>query len=254
MVPIINTSAFEFSQRFTYWDQRDLNRVGRGRPDGSITERLAHAYFTEVIKKADFMIDIHCGPPHSYMHYTIYNSDLDGVTEETVRKARGMALAYGLEQVFAKTPWRGTLKEVAMKEGIPSITPEHGGGADFFRSGREQVAGCAHGILNAMRHLGMVEGSPKSDTGRAIIWNGHTEISAGPVGGMYLRQAWPGDVVTNGDTFGIVYDPYTGEEIQRVLAPAGGTVLNAGVVWPVVRPNQWLGLVGDKLEEVELGF
>lgn len=253
-VPVVNTSAFEFAQRHTYWDQRDLNRVGAGRPDGSITDRLAHHYVTEVIRRVDYMIDIHCGPPHSYMYYTIYNSDLDGVAGDVVARSRAMALAYGLEQIFARTPWRGTLKEVALRHGIPSITPEHGGGADFFRTGRDQIAGCARGIMNVMRYLEMIPGSPRSETGRAVLWDGHTEVAAGAAGGMYLRQAWPGDQLEKGATFGVLYDPFTGEEVERIAAPASGTVLNTGVVWPVVRPNQWLGLLGSKLEEVELDF
>ncbi|MDR7550821.1 MAG: succinylglutamate desuccinylase/aspartoacylase family protein [Armatimonadota bacterium] len=253
-IPIVNTSAFEFAQRHTYWDHKDLNRVGGGRPDGTITERLAHCFFTEVIHRVDFMIDIHCGTPHSYMCYTIFNADLEGVRADVVAKSRAMALAYGLEQVFARTPWRGTLKEAALRAGVPSITPEHGGGADFYRGGRDQVAGCLRGITNVMRHLGMLPGRPRSETGRAVLWDGHTEIVAGATGGMYLREAWPGDRLEEGGVFGILYDPYTGEELQRVTAPRAGTVLNTGVVWPVVRPHQWLGLLGDRLEEVDLGF
>ncbi|MDR7468127.1 MAG: succinylglutamate desuccinylase/aspartoacylase family protein [Armatimonadota bacterium] len=252
--PVVNTSAFEFAQRHTYWDQRDLNRVGAGRPDGSVTERLAHRYIIEVIRRVDFMVDIHCGPPHSYMYYTIFNADLEGVGADVVAKSRAMALAYGLEQVFARTPWRGTLKEVALRAGVPSITPEHGGGADFYRGGRDQVAGCVRGITNVMRHLEMLPGRPQSETGRAVLWDAHTEIVAGSTGGMYLREAWPGDRLEAGDVFGVLYDPYTGEELERITTPRAGTVLNTGVVWPVVRPTQWLGLVGDRLEEVDLGF
>jgi predicted deacylase len=59
--PVVNTPAFEFAQRHTYWDQRDLNRVGTGRSDGTVIERLTYASVMEVVRRVDFMIDIHCG-------------------------------------------------------------------------------------------------------------------------------------------------------------------------------------------------
>jgi hypothetical protein len=55
----------------------------------------------------------------------------------------------------------------AMRAGVPLITPEHGGGADFYRGGHDQVAGCVRGITNVMRHLEMLSGRPRSETGHA---------------------------------------------------------------------------------------
>ena len=42
-------------------DKQNLNRVFPGKPDGTISERIAHAITTEVIERATHVIDIHCG-------------------------------------------------------------------------------------------------------------------------------------------------------------------------------------------------
>lgn len=255
-VPVVNTSAFEFNQRATFWDGKDLNRQGRGNPEGSMTERLAHAYFEHIVRQSDYLIDIHSGGPDSYYYYTIYLSEVPGVALDpaVVRTSREMALAFGLEHIFAKTPWRGTLKDEAMKAAVPSITIEMGGGADFFRNGAAQVETCVRGITNVMKLLGMLDGEIRVESSRCKLWDAHTEITAGTASGFMMRQAHWGDVLEAGDTYAIVYHPYTGEEVARIAAPRAGTVLNSGTVWPAIPPGRWLAVLGDLLEEVEVEY
>jgi predicted deacylase len=251
-VPVVNTAAFEFSQRATYWDGKDLNRQGRGRLDGSITERLAFHYFEDIVARSDALIDIHSGGPDSYYYYTIYLSEVPDHTfdKAVVQKSREMALAFGMEHIFGKTPWRGTLKEEAMKAGIPSITIEMGGGADFFRNGTTQIANCLRGITNVMKLLGMLDGEIFVEAPAHKVWNAHTEIIAGEEPGFLLRQAQWGDYLSAGDIYAMVYHPYTGEELTRITAPRAGTVLNSSTVWPPIPAHRWLAVLGDLMEEV----
>src|SRR5690242_8836241 len=59
LVPCVNEAAFRRASRVGE-DQLDLARVCPGRPDGSITERIAHA-LSELIGRSDFFIDMHTG-------------------------------------------------------------------------------------------------------------------------------------------------------------------------------------------------
>jgi predicted deacylase len=253
-VPVANTSAYEFGQRETAWDKQDMNRVGKGRVDGSITERLAHALYHEVIRRADALVDIHAGTSVSHVWYTIYKSNVAGVSPEVVEESRRMALAFGMEQVFATSPWHGTLTEEVLREGIPAITAEVGGGADLLLHSKHQIAACARGVFNVMKLLGMLDGPIETEAPRCTLWDVHTEIYSGELSGLFQLEAQRGQRLRRGDLYGIMFDPYTGEEIGRILAPTDGTVLNTGVVWPVVRFDHWLGVLGDKIEEVALDF
>jgi predicted deacylase len=59
LVPVVNESAYSRGQRVAE-DGLDLARTCPGRPDGSITERVAYA-LTQLIQSADFYIDLHTG-------------------------------------------------------------------------------------------------------------------------------------------------------------------------------------------------
>src|SRR6188508_3240451 len=78
-------------------DGKNLNRVFPGRPDGTLSERIAYEITTQVIAKADFLVDLHAGDgnealrPYVYMPVT-GNAKLDAAI-------RGMALAFGLDHI-----------------------------------------------------------------------------------------------------------------------------------------------------------
>ena len=87
---------------------------------------------------------------------------------------------------------------------------------------------------------------------KAIIWNGHTEIKNDGRGALMLLEVKRGERLKEGDVFAIKYDPTTGDELARYYAPVEGTVLNTGLVWPHCPPGQFLGVLGDVMEEVDL--
>jgi predicted deacylase len=104
-----------------------------------------------------------------------------------------------------------------------------------------------------MRHLGMLDDGAEGVPTRYRLWKIHTDIANGPVAGILSMHAKRGDHLEPGDTFGVVHHPFNGEEIARIASPARGTVMDSGVVWPVVRPGQWLAALGDVVREVTAG-
>ena len=59
-VPIVNLLGFSRNSRYLP-DRRDLNRYFPGNPTGSVASRIAHAFFTDVVKQCELMVDIHTG-------------------------------------------------------------------------------------------------------------------------------------------------------------------------------------------------
>ena len=43
LAPLMNTSGFEFGQVNSAWDDKHLNQLGRGKPDGSVSEQLVQS-------------------------------------------------------------------------------------------------------------------------------------------------------------------------------------------------------------------
>ena len=242
-VPVSNTSGFEFGTRHVHWDGKILNRVGMGRPDGPFTERLAHLLYQQVVGVADAWIDIHSGTPENYMWYTIAKGGAPG--SETAKRALEMAKAFGLADIAIDTPWKDARKDVA----IPWITPEIGGGADFRYGGERQIEACARGIENVMRHLGMLSSTVQGMPDSYRLWRLHTDINCGAHGGILDVKAQRGDLMERGDLYGLILHPYTGAVLDRVVSPSRGTLIESGVIWPVVRPGQWLAVLGDVINE-----
>lgn len=58
IIPAANPVAQFLYSRTSFLDQKDLNRTGKGRSDGSYTERLAHILL-EFFKMSDLVINIH---------------------------------------------------------------------------------------------------------------------------------------------------------------------------------------------------
>src|SRR3954451_6668212 len=61
-VPVVSLAAFERRTPFVVpHDGKNLNRAFPGAPDGTYTDRLAHAIFTTLIEPADAVLDLHGG-------------------------------------------------------------------------------------------------------------------------------------------------------------------------------------------------
>ena len=63
MVPIVNAFGFISHSRYLP-DRRDLNRSFPGSPRGSLAAQLACLFFSEVVARSDFGIDLHSAAIH----------------------------------------------------------------------------------------------------------------------------------------------------------------------------------------------
>src|SRR4029450_921375 len=61
IVPAMNYPAFRAGTRTSPIDKGNLNRVFPGRPDGTITEKIADYFQRHLLPLADYVLDIHSG-------------------------------------------------------------------------------------------------------------------------------------------------------------------------------------------------
>ncbi len=62
MCPVLNTPGFQ--QGIAYvnpLDNKNMNRVYPGDPEGTISDKMVHVLFTEIIKPCDYHMDLHGG-------------------------------------------------------------------------------------------------------------------------------------------------------------------------------------------------
>src|SRR5215510_11551598 len=94
-----------FLKRTIYYspvDGKNLNRVYPGKADGTVSERIAYQITKEVIERADYVLDIHCGDGNESLRpYSYWDVKAGG--KEVVEKSRQLALAFGLDRIIMDT-------------------------------------------------------------------------------------------------------------------------------------------------------
>jgi hypothetical protein len=221
-------------------DGKNLNRVYPGRANGTLSERIAHAITTEVIAKADFLVDLHAGDgnealrPYVYMPVT-GDAKLDAAV-------RGMALAFGLDHIVidtARIPAPEATQFVdmtALARGIPAMTTETG---QLGLNDEHSIALAEHGIQNLMRHLGMLEGAVEPNPG--VVWLEDYKVINNPVTGVFRATVRDGYAVAEGGLLGELFDPF-GARIGEVRAPFAG-IVNYVIGTPPAVEGQPLAMV-----------
>lgn len=221
-------------------DGKNLNRVFPGRPDGTLSERIAHAITTEVIAKADFLVDLHAGDgnealrPYVYMPVT-GDARLDAA-------ARGMALAFGLDHIvidatrIAPADATQFVDMTALARGIPAMTTETG---QLGLNDEHSIALAEHGIRNLMRHLGMLEGTAEPNPG--VVWLDGYQVVNSPVTGVFRATVRDGYAVAEGGLLGELYDAF-GARVGEVRAPFAG-IVNYVIGTPPAVEGQPLAMV-----------
>jgi uncharacterized protein len=244
-VPVINVGAWENSTRgnpmdlFTY----DLNRIYPGRPDGHLTERVAHAHHEALLQNADLEVSVHSGGAHSYLAYAqFYNPTPAGLE---LAKAMGPQWDLLLKS-FAD---RGSPMAAMKQKGKPAITVELGGICDtfperFLATG-EHLAGC---FLNILRHYKMIPGTPAYAT-RWMVGQQKTVVLA-PASGFWipvaevLRQR-----ISAGTVMARIHNLH-GEVVAEIKAPFDGIPFGMRTN-PSVQLGDWCIFYGVIEEEIE---
>jgi predicted deacylase len=225
LVPVVNEPAFRRGQR-TADDGLDLARSCPGRPDGSITERIAHA-LSEMIRSADFYIDLHTGGTRlrvlPLVGYTLHP---DG---EVLAMQRRMAQAFRLPVVWGTNPnLEGRSLSVARDARIPAIYAEYLGGGSCDPAG---IAAYVQGCLNVLADLGMIADLPVPSPAAPLVveddrpGSGHMQVNhPAPCEGFFEPAVALGQRVEAGDLLGTVTD-LLGDRAESICAAYAGIVL-----------------------------
>jgi len=239
-VPVANPLAMEALTRGTPLavEVANLNRVFPGDPQGDLVARLAHRLVEGFLDTVDHLVDLHAGGTHPVVDYTISLRGLEA------------ALAFGQRVVRPVDGYQGTLAAVAAAQGKTALVAELGGG--YWRDEAYVELG-VRGVLNVMRHLGMLDGRPERPPEQWVV---PTVVALRPGHGGLLHSAVTldqlGAVLPEGHALGTVVSPYTFETLETLRAPFQRSVLlllRVGITR--VNPGDYAFMLGD-LERAEV--
>jgi predicted deacylase len=224
-------------------DGKNLNRVFPGKPDGTISERIAEAITREVIARATHVVDLHCGDGNESLRpYSYWITTGDPKVAEA---GRAMALAFGLDHIVVDRERPADpaaslyVSNTAITRGKPALTTETGGMA---RVDEESIALVVRGVEGLMRHLGMRSEGPAPVTAPVFIER-NVVLRAGATG-IYYAEVERGFTVAKGTRIGRITD-FHGRTLEEVVAPFDGEILYV-VGTPPVSKGEPVAMVGAR--------
>ncbi|AHF01614.1 succinylglutamate desuccinylase [Thiomicrospira aerophila AL3] len=215
-VPIVNVHGFINQSRYLP-DGRDLNRSFPGSERGSLAGRLAYLFIQDILALATHAIDLHTGARH---RTNLAQVRVDLAQDQVLELAK----AFGAPVILNSNLRDGSLREAAVKLGVPTILYEAG---EALRFDEVAIRAGVQGILRVMRQLGMVRSrtvkQSKSQL-EPVIARGSSWVRA-PQGGIFRSLVRLGQKIEANQTLiGDVADPL-GEQPIAIYAPVSGVVI-----------------------------
>lgn len=211
IVPIVNAFGFISHSRYLP-DRRDLNRSFPGSVKGSLAAQLANLFFTEIVGRSDYGVDLHSAAVHrSNLPQIRVNSEEPEAFE--------LARAFGAPIIVHSSLREGSLRQAAGARGVPVIVYEAGEG---LRVDELSVKVGMEGVLRVMAHLGMIR--KLRDQPSEPVLSTRSRWVRAEASGLFRAFREIGDHVQSGDRIGIVADPY-GRRETEVKANSTGIVI-----------------------------
>ncbi len=222
MAPVCNMPAYETAQRSSPIDGLNLARVFPGDIDGTLTQQIAGWLCQILLRHADFLIDLHTGGLAYELPLLIGYIHDNGDLGQATFAAAG---AFGAPVLWGHPlPMPGGRSiSAATSLGIPSLYTEAPGG-----SGCDQdvVACFRDGIINVMKHLGMLSGKLNlRQLTHRLVGDGNLDtVIHTQVEGFFQREVSLLESVKAGQRLGVILDA-NGAERAGVEADQDGAVI-----------------------------
>jgi len=156
VVPAMNYPAFRAGTRTSPIDKGNLNRVFPGRPDGTVTEKIADYFQRHLLPLADYVLDIHSGGK-TLQFVPLAATHLlpdKGLQDKCVASMRAFNAPYSMTMLELDSV--GMYDSAAEEMGKIFISTELGGGG----SATAATADIARrGVRNLLMHAGILAGS-----------------------------------------------------------------------------------------------
>jgi predicted deacylase len=219
IVACLQSSPVAFQQRSAFvnpLDGENLNRSFPGNPLGGPTARLAAWLWENLLARADYYVDCHCGDlPEALDPFTGVSPGPDGVVSE---RSRALADCFDVARVIVDRI-EGSTTRVAALAGIPAVLIEAGGEG---RWSPEEVDVQATGLRRVAELAGLLPAGPEARPRLPLFEDAADVRSDRP--GLWFPEVAVGATVARGTRLGRLEDAF-GEAVQEVLAPAPGVLI-----------------------------
>ncbi len=158
IAPAFNYPAFRSGTRTSMIDRGNMNRCFPGRPDGTVTEKIADYFNTVLVPQADVVVDFHSGGktldfiPFASAHV------LDDKRQQAACVAAVEAFNAPYTVMMLEIDAVGMFDTAVEEQGKVFVTTELGGGGTATA---RSIAIARKGVSNVLKHAGIMEGEPE---------------------------------------------------------------------------------------------
>jgi len=206
IVPFMNYPAFRAGSRTSPIDACNLNRSFPGKPDGTVTEKIADYFQRHLLPLADYVLDIHAGGRTlDFLPFAAIHVLSDGTQQSRCEAAmRAFGAPYSMRMLELDSI--GLYDSAAEEAGKVFVSTELGGGGS---STAKSVAVAERGVYGFLAYAGIIEKDVTHDQART------TTLLDMPDGSCYTTSEHAGllemcrdlgDMVKAGDVLARVYD------------------------------------------------
>lgn len=245
LVPCVNTTAQKQMQRFSPLDNKNLNRCFPGNATGSFSEQLAHMISTEIISRADIVLDLQSGSRSmEFAHLAAVHFRADKTEQERCEK---MMIAFGAPNSLRllENSERGMLDTEVENQNKVFVTTELGGGGSASSTAiRSALIGCRNVLVEA----GVLDQELGLRMSRMLEVRNDLGYLIAPVSGLLDMHAELGSDVYKGDVIAeVVNTELVGAPNAQIMATFNG-VLIARHHSGRIKQGDCLALLADEVQ------
>jgi predicted deacylase len=230
-VPLANLLAHQFAMRVApHYAARegvpyagDLHKLFPGDPRGSLTQRIAHFLWTEIVQQAECAVDLHAvGYPAMPFCFLYRGGRQEAVGTPAWAKSLAMARAFGLT-LITTAPNPLCLAGACLDAGKPAFMVE----MPMARTLDEgTVTAALRGTRNLLIHLGLLDGAIEPQQGLLVLPGEHHGLPTirAERGGFISFEVECGVYLRAGTVIARTRDVF-GVELEVIRMPADGYVM-----------------------------
>lgn len=223
ILPYMNYPAFRAGTRVSPIDQVNLNRCFPGRPDGTVTQKIANYVHDVLVPQADLVLDYHSGGktldflPYAAAHYQ------DDPAKEAACLAAVRAFGAPYTMMMHEIDNVGMFDTAVETQGKIFVTTELGGGGTATAASARIAI---EGVRNVLRHAGILAGAVTAREDSTMLdMPGDECFHFATRDGLMHPLADLGDAVRAGQPIAQIWPPdRTGVAPVEVLANMDGVI------------------------------
>lgn len=214
IVPVVNTPGFYGRRAYVCpmdEESKNYNKVFPGKADGTVADKVAYFITEEIIKQADFHVDLHSGDMVESLEEfcAVANTKDEEMKAYITEAAKHTSFTHRINSGGSSEVYNRT----AQLWGIPALLFERGGAG---RVVPEEISRNKADLISLMQFMKVLPGEPMDNSEAQIFYPRHHWGEAGTTGCFYSYVKL-GDQIRKGQKIGEIRDPF-GVILETIVA------------------------------------